>query len=292
MNEQMSERLTSTEPVFKRKENAIALLMDSRTNAIECNTSTSTVCQVVASLGLENFLLKEKINLDELTMCASSSRKYVDLIDVPFKQYWTNVEYLQILCYSSWNKIKNIYIRSKLIYPEYYLLGQMGNIEKTLNIIIHKLQSIETGIDFCKEHDDSDLRNLLIVESIETPEILGWLNRTSLPRLLHIFEELWHTASITCGVYIGCKPFELNKKPNNSKWEPRNNEYILIDTNIEEHMQFEIKSEYKNLEDANEVGDEIVISEDTKNDIKTNITDENNNIDNCDKVQVEIEESL
>lgn len=28
------------------------------------------------------------------------------------------------------------------------------------------------GIDFCKEHDDSDLWNLLIVESIENPEIL------------------------------------------------------------------------------------------------------------------------
>ncbi|KAL9874625.1 vacuolar protein sorting-associated protein 41 homolog isoform X1 [Glossina fuscipes] len=63
--------------------------------------------------------------------------------------------------------------RSKLFYPEMvYLLGQMGNIVEALNIIIHKLQNIEMGIDFCKEHDDSDLWNLLIVESIENPEIL------------------------------------------------------------------------------------------------------------------------
>uniref|UniRef100_A0A1A9UWU8 Vacuolar protein sorting-associated protein 41 homolog n=1 Tax=Glossina austeni TaxID=7395 RepID=A0A1A9UWU8_GLOAU len=63
--------------------------------------------------------------------------------------------------------------KSKLFYPEMvYLLGQMGNIVEALNIIIHKLQNIEMGIDFCKEHDDSDLWNLLIVESIENPEIL------------------------------------------------------------------------------------------------------------------------
>ncbi|KNC26991.1 hypothetical protein FF38_02345 [Lucilia cuprina] len=63
--------------------------------------------------------------------------------------------------------------KSKSFHPEMvYLLGQMGNVTEALNIIIHKIEDIEMAIEFCKEHDDSDLWNLLIEESVKNPEIL------------------------------------------------------------------------------------------------------------------------
>lgn len=35
-----------------------------------------------------------------------------------------------------------------------------------------QIEDIEMAIEFCKEHDDSDLWNLLIEESVKNPEIL------------------------------------------------------------------------------------------------------------------------
>ncbi|XP_037957571.1 vacuolar protein sorting-associated protein 41 homolog [Teleopsis dalmanni] len=63
--------------------------------------------------------------------------------------------------------------KRKLFYPEMvYLLGQMGNTAEALNIIIDKIKDIEMAIEFCKEHDDSDLWNVLIDESVNNPEIV------------------------------------------------------------------------------------------------------------------------
>ncbi|XP_017086409.1 vacuolar protein sorting-associated protein 41 homolog isoform X1 [Drosophila eugracilis] len=61
------------------------------------------------------------------------------------------------------------------LYPEMvYLLGCMGGVKaaEALNIIIHRINDIEMAIDFCKEHDDNDLWNLLINESTKHSEIL------------------------------------------------------------------------------------------------------------------------
>eukprot|EP00099_Drosophila_melanogaster_P001033 NP_001036415.2 light, isoform F [Drosophila melanogaster] len=60
-------------------------------------------------------------------------------------------------------------------YPEIvYLLGCMGGVEasEALNIIIHRIRDIEMAIEFCKEHDDSDLWNALINEFSKHPEIV------------------------------------------------------------------------------------------------------------------------
>lgn len=53
-----------------------------------------------------------------------------------------------------------------------YLLGRMGNTSEALSIIIHKLKNIQTAIDFCKEHDDMDLWNDLINQSLDRPDIM------------------------------------------------------------------------------------------------------------------------
>uniref|UniRef100_A0A0A1WFZ4 Vacuolar protein sorting-associated protein 41 homolog n=1 Tax=Zeugodacus cucurbitae TaxID=28588 RepID=A0A0A1WFZ4_ZEUCU len=63
--------------------------------------------------------------------------------------------------------------KRELFYPEMvYLLGQMGNTIEALNIIIEKIQDIEMAIEFCKEHNDSDLWNILIDESVKEPTIV------------------------------------------------------------------------------------------------------------------------
>lgn len=81
--------------------------------------------------------------------------------------------------------------KRELFYPEMvYLLGQMGNTIEALNIIIEKvmnskrilliiyndtisqIQDIEMAIEFCKEHNDSDLWNILIDESVKEPNIV------------------------------------------------------------------------------------------------------------------------
>ncbi|KAH8400621.1 hypothetical protein KR222_008734, partial [Zaprionus bogoriensis] len=53
-----------------------------------------------------------------------------------------------------------------------YLLGRMGSIVEALNIIIHSIKDIEMAIEFCKEHNDDDLWNILIDESTKQPEIV------------------------------------------------------------------------------------------------------------------------
>ncbi|XP_032595518.1 vacuolar protein sorting-associated protein 41 homolog [Drosophila grimshawi] len=53
-----------------------------------------------------------------------------------------------------------------------YLLGRMGSVVEALNIIIHSIKDIEMAIEFCKEHNDDDLWNILIEESTKQPEIV------------------------------------------------------------------------------------------------------------------------
>lgn len=61
----------------------------------------------------------------------------------------------------------------ELFYPEMvYLHGRMGNTTEALSIIINKLKDIQVAIDFCKEHDDMDLWNDLINQSLDQPEIM------------------------------------------------------------------------------------------------------------------------
>lgn len=89
--------------------------------------------------------------------------------------------------------------KSKSFHPEMvYLLGQMGNVVEALNIIIHKIKDIEMAISFCKEHDDSDLWNLLIDESVKNPEILtklldgivGYINPEALVNKIKLGQKI------------------------------------------------------------------------------------------------------
>lgn len=58
-------------------------------------------------------------------------------------------------------------------YPEMvYLLDQMGNTKEALTIIMHKMNDVQMAIEFCREHDDLDLWNKMIDESVDSPTVL------------------------------------------------------------------------------------------------------------------------
>lgn len=47
--------------------------------------------------------------------------------------------------------------------------GRMGNLKQALQLIVEKLQDVSQAIEFCKEHDDSDLWEDLINYSLDKP---------------------------------------------------------------------------------------------------------------------------
>lgn len=63
--------------------------------------------------------------------------------------------------------------RRESFYPELvYLLDQMGNSQEALTIILNKMKDVQMAIEFCREHDDLDLWNKMINESVDSPEVL------------------------------------------------------------------------------------------------------------------------
>ncbi|XP_050089109.1 vacuolar protein sorting-associated protein 41 homolog [Anopheles aquasalis] len=63
--------------------------------------------------------------------------------------------------------------RQRLFYPEMvYLLAKMGSTREALTIILHNLKDVSMAIDFCKEHDDMDLWEDLINESVNKPHVM------------------------------------------------------------------------------------------------------------------------
>uniref|UniRef100_A0A1L8DVT6 Vacuolar protein sorting-associated protein 41 homolog n=1 Tax=Nyssomyia neivai TaxID=330878 RepID=A0A1L8DVT6_9DIPT len=63
--------------------------------------------------------------------------------------------------------------KEKLFYPEMvFLLGRMGNTREALSILLHKLENVQLGIEFCKDNDDMDLWNDLINESLDKPHVM------------------------------------------------------------------------------------------------------------------------
>lgn len=63
--------------------------------------------------------------------------------------------------------------KTKLFYPEMvYLLDRMGNSTEALTIIMKKLENVSMAIEFCREHNDLELWEYLVNESVDKPEII------------------------------------------------------------------------------------------------------------------------
>lgn len=53
-----------------------------------------------------------------------------------------------------------------------YLLDRMGNSTEALTIIMKKLKDVSMAIEFCREHNDLELWEYLVNESVDKPEII------------------------------------------------------------------------------------------------------------------------
>jgi vacuolar protein sorting-associated protein 41 len=63
--------------------------------------------------------------------------------------------------------------RTNLFYPEMvYLLDRMGNSTEALTIIMKNLKNVQMAIEFCREHNDLELWEYLVNESVDKPEII------------------------------------------------------------------------------------------------------------------------
>lgn len=51
-----------------------------------------------------------------------------------------------------------------------YLLGRSGNRMKALDLLVRKLNRLDSAIDFCRENDDYDLWNALIDAAVKRPD--------------------------------------------------------------------------------------------------------------------------
>ena len=51
----------------------------------------------------------------------------------------------------------------------FVIVGLMGNIKQALHLITDKLRNVDQAIEFCKEHNDSELWEDLIEHSIDKP---------------------------------------------------------------------------------------------------------------------------
>jgi len=56
-----------------------------------------------------------------------------------------------------------------------FLLARMGNTRAALSLIIKELSDIEQAVEFCKEHDDAELWNVLINYSLDKPYFIHYL---------------------------------------------------------------------------------------------------------------------
>lgn len=63
--------------------------------------------------------------------------------------------------------------KTNLFYPEMvYLLDRMGNSTEALTIIMKKEKDVQMAIEFCREHNDLELWEYLVNESVDKPEII------------------------------------------------------------------------------------------------------------------------
>ncbi|KAM3727480.1 Vacuolar protein sorting-associated protein [Dirofilaria immitis] len=73
-----------------------------------------------------------------------------------------------------------------------YLLGRSGNRMKALDLLVNKLNRIDSAIDFCRENDDCDLWNSLVDAAVKRPDHITELLNTAGKYLnpLNIIEKI------------------------------------------------------------------------------------------------------
>lgn len=126
---------------------------------------------VVAELeNHENYLF---VFLDALDKVDSSGKFDWKLINLYAK--YDRDSMLQFLKRSRTYPLQEAYelCKTNLFYPEMvYLLDRMGNSTDALTIILKKLEDVTMAIEFCREHNDLELWEYLVNESVTKPEVI------------------------------------------------------------------------------------------------------------------------
>uniref|UniRef100_A0A1B0CTY4 Putative vacuolar assembly/sorting protein vps41 n=1 Tax=Lutzomyia longipalpis TaxID=7200 RepID=A0A1B0CTY4_LUTLO len=188
-------------------EKAIAMLL-------EKNKIASDV--VVAQLeAREDFLY---VYLDALDRVDPSGRFHWKMVGLYAK--YAREKLLPFLKRSNKYPIQEAYdiCKERLYYPEMvYLLGRMGNTREALSILLHKLENVQLGIEFCKDNDDMDLWHDLINESLDKPHVMtklldgiaGYIN----PDLLKLYKTQQKAIHISNDFQCGlCRRSVLTKE--------------------------------------------------------------------------------
>jgi hypothetical protein len=152
----------------------IMKLDNERAISILLGQNEITPAEIVEQLETnENFLYQYLDAFKKVDMSGKFDWKLVDL----YAKY--DRDKMLPLMRKSWSyPLQDAYELCKinLFYPEMvYLLDRMGNTKEALEIILRKIKNIRMAIDFCSEHDDIELWEYLINESIEKPEIITLL---------------------------------------------------------------------------------------------------------------------
>lgn len=114
--------------------------------------------------------------------------------------------------------------QERFFYPEMvYLLGRIGNTKEALILIMQELGDIDRAINFCKEHDDTDLWEDLIKYSLKKPEFITFLlqkigtyidprilvqqidNQMEIPGLQNSLVKMMKDYNLQVSVQEGCK---------------------------------------------------------------------------------------
>ncbi|KAK9887593.1 hypothetical protein WA026_023476 [Henosepilachna vigintioctopunctata] len=109
-------------------------------------------------------------------------------------------------------------------YPEMvYLLGIIGDTKEALELIIKELKDMHHAIRFCQEHDDQELWNDLINNSVDKPEYINYLlqsigtyvdpttliqkikDDTVIPGLKNALVKMLYQYNLQVSVQEGCK---------------------------------------------------------------------------------------
>lgn len=165
------------------------------------------------SLLLEKNKISPEIVVDELRKSEKFLFLYLDMLDktdssgkfdwelVNLYAKYDREKLLPFLKRSRTYPLQEAYelCKTKLFYPEMALLSdRMGDSKQALTIIMQNINDVKMAIEFCKEHNDLDLWNFLIDESIDKPEILtklldgaaGYMNPEELIQKINIGQDI------------------------------------------------------------------------------------------------------
>ncbi|KAI0227033.1 Vacuolar protein sorting-associated protein 41 [Lamellibrachia satsuma] len=139
---------------------------------------------------------RDKIPTDRVVQQLEARPEFLhEYLDLLFKKDpHTGQEFhaLQVELYAEFDRLKLLpFLRSSNYYPlqkaldvcqqrslipeMVFLLGRMGNTKQALHLITNDLRDVNAAIDFCKEHNDTELWNDLISYSIDKPSFITGL---------------------------------------------------------------------------------------------------------------------